>query len=489
VDDTNQMVGNPRPYFEIGGPFRTARVPFSGCRTYGGIPVTASLPKGDLRRSFRRALFLLLVVGFIAPFKPALPCAAQNAGNDRVFYSKEKAFRIPFEPEGGDRRISKVELFVSKDGGRSWSQAMTRHPRDAYFQFQTLDDGWYWFAVRTIDQDNRAYPARTDQFQPAMKVCVDTTPPEVNLRSLASRDGKVGIDWLVRDDNLDLNTLRLEFRTGGGNWQELAVQKAATGERIWNPNASGNVDVRLTVQDRAGNLGEKALTLGSGGGQYNSDQRNPSSEAGQSAVRFVNTDRINFNCKIEDVGTSGIAAVELWYTEDQGRSWRKYPETFGKEPPYVVTMEGEKLYGFTLIARSGVGKGEQPPQKGDAPQVYVQIDRTKPEVRLEGAKVGSGPEGNTLTINWTARDQFMRPQPITISYCERLGDEWKPIARDLENSGRYVWKLPQDAPPRLFVRVEAVDRAGNIGTADTQEEVIVDLKVPRITNVGIDVSK
>jgi hypothetical protein len=456
--------------------------------------VTASLPKGDPQRGDRRAprttLCVLLYAGLLAPFTLALPGAAQTASADRVYYSKDKGFKIPFEPEGGDRRIQKVELYVSKDGGKSWSQALTRHPRDGHFPFQTQEDGWYWFAVRTIDQDNRAYPARTDQFKPEMKVCVDTTPPEVTLRPLAARDGRVGVDWLVRDENLDLNTLRLEYRTAGAAWQELTVQKAATGERIWNPNATAGLEVRLSVHDRAGNVGEKVLALGAGGGEkYNPDQRTPTTDAGPSTIRFVNTDRISFNFKIEDVGTSGIAGVELWYTEDQGRSWRKYAENFSKDPPYVVTMDGEKLYGFTLIARSGVGKGEQAPQKGDAPQVYVQIDKTKPDVRLEGAKVGSGPDGNTLTLNWTARDQFMRPQPITISYCERMGDEWKPIARDLDNTGRYVWKLPPDVPPRMFVRVEAVDRAGNIGTADTPEEVIVDLKVPRVINVGVEGSK
>jgi hypothetical protein len=465
--------------------------------------VTASLPKRDPDRRnccASRAIFaVLLFAGPVALLVLTLPTSGQTTAGDRIYYSKDKSFKIPFEPEGGDRRIQKVELYVSKDGGRSWSQAMTRHPKEGHFPFQTVEDGWYWFAVRTIDQDNRAYPARTDQFQPARKVCVDSVPPEVTLRPLSARDGKVGVDWVIRDDNLDLNTLRLECRATGGTWQEIAVQKAQTGERVWNAPASGGLEVRLSVYDRAGNVGEKVLTLASGGGnseRYNPDPRPGSSDpgsgtgAGLSSIRYVNTTRISFNCKIEEVGTSGVGAVELWYTEDEGRSWRKYQDSLGKEPPFVVSMpEGDKLYGFTLIARSGVGKGEQPPQKGDRPQVYVQIDTTKPDVRLDGAKVGSSADGNTLTINWTARDQNMRPQPMTISYCERAGGDWKPIARDLDNSGRYVWKLPADVPPRMFVRVEAVDRAGNIGVAETSEEVIVDLKVPRVINIGVEGSK
>jgi hypothetical protein len=459
----------------------------------------APLPKGEPSSDRARARCAWFGVTLFANCLAALvliaaPSAGQTDSEEGVYYSKDKAFKIPFKPEGGNRRISRVELYVSRDKGRSWSRAAVNNPNDGYFTFQTRDDDWYYFAPRTIDQDNRAYPANLDQLQPTMKVCVDSTPPEVELKQTSPRDGKVGVEWTVRDANLDVNTLRLEVRSAGGSWQDLQAQKSAGGERLWVPNSSGAMEVRLRVQDRAGNLGEKTVTLSANGDKIIPDNRKPSDGApgavtDTSGIRFVSTNRISFNFKIEDVGTSGVSAVELWYTEDQGRSWRKHPEILGNQPPYVVTVEGERLYGFTLIAKSGVGKGEEAPRKGDQPQVYVQVDKTKPEVRLESAKVASGYEGNTLTIAWSARDQFMRPQPITISYCERLGDDWKSIARDLENTGKYVWKLPTDVPPRMFVRVEAIDRAGNIGSDGTKEEVIVDLKVPRVINIGVEGSK
>jgi hypothetical protein len=424
------------------------------------------------------------------------PGAGQSpTGEEGVYYTKDRRFRIPFQPESAARRITKVELYLSRDGGRSWSRVAVNNPNDKYFDFQARDDGWHLFAPRTIDQDNRAYPANLDQLQPSIKVCVDTTPPDIVLKPSAPRDGKVGVEWSVTDDNLDVNTFRLEYRAGGGPWQELPAQKAASGERLWVPNTNNPAEVRLRVLDRAGNLGEKTVLVSANGDKYAPDVKpkpgdaSPANDTGASGIRFVNTNRISFNFKIEDVGTSGVSSVELWYTEDQGRTWRKHTESLGSQPPYVVTVDGDKLYGFTLIAKSGVGKGEEPPRKGDQPQVYVQVDRTKPEVRLESAKVASGYEGNTLTIAWSAHDQFMRPQPITISYSERIGDDWKPIARDIENTGRYVWKLPTDVPPRMYIRVEAIDRAGNIGSDETKEEVIVDLKVPRITNIGIEGSK
>jgi hypothetical protein len=451
----------------------------------------APLPQGEPhfgRAAPRGMAGLLLLAGSLSIIALlASPSAGQAPTQERVFYFKERAFRIPFKPDGEGRRIQRVELYVSREGGE-WKQAATRNPRDGYFEYQTQEDGWYLFAVRTIDLDNRAYPATIDRLQPDIKVCVDTSPPEVALRSSTARDGKIGVEWSVRDANLDMNSLRLEARGPGGSWQDLQAQRAETGERLWSPTTTGNVEVRLRVLDKAGNLGEKTITLAANGERVGSDPVRPGDTAtggGLPQVRYVNSNRINFNFKIEDVGASGVAAVELWYTEDQGRSWRKHPEALGKDPPYSVTVDSEKLYGFTLIARSGVGKGEQPPQKGDQPQIYVQVDKTKPEVRLTETRVAGGMDGNNLTIGWRATDQFMRAQPITISYCERLGDEWKAIAKDLDNTGRYVWKLPADAPPRMFIRVEAVDKAGNIGTAESAEEIIVDLKVPRVTNVNV----
>src|ERR1700730_18680169 len=54
--------------------------------------------------------------------------------------------------------------------------------------------------------------------------------------------------------------------------------------------------------------------------------------------------------------------------------------------PYVVEVDKEDLYGFTLVGKSGVGVSKQPPQAGDMPHILVEVDLTKPLVRLLGAE-------------------------------------------------------------------------------------------------------
>ena len=98
-------------------------------------------------------------------------------------------------------------------------------------------------------------------------------------------------------------------------------------------------------------------------------------------MRFVNNTRISLNYDIKDVGPSKVSVVELWYTQD-GRNWQKYNEDTTARSPYVVTVEREGQYGFTLLAKSGVGLGDPPPRAGDPPQIWVEVDLTKPLLQL-----------------------------------------------------------------------------------------------------------
>ena len=81
-----------------------------------------------------------------------------------------------------------------------------------------------------------------------------------------------------------------------------------------------------------------------------------------------------------------------------------------------------------MIARSRVGLGERPPQPGDPPHIWVEVDETKPAVRLSSADVGRGSDLGNLTIIWAATDKNLARQPITLSYSEKPDGPWNPIA-------------------------------------------------------------
>ena len=184
-------------------------------------------------------------------------------------------------------------------------------------------------------------------------------------------------------------------------------------------------------------------------------------------LRLLNSKRITFHYEVKDPASSGVAGLELWGTTDT-KSWRKYDSVTRTPATLVVEVKDEGVYGFTMIAR---GKGEiaknQPPQPGEAPQVWVAVDLTKPVVQLLGAELNVMSATPSLVVRWSAKDSHLGPRPIALLYAERLEGPWSAISANVENSGRYEWNMPACLPSKLYVRVQATDMMGNVGMAQT----------------------
>jgi hypothetical protein len=439
----------------------------------------------------------------VAPTVGLLAAAAraQDPGQE-ILYSKYRQFRIPFKTDPGVARLRQLQLFVSTDQGRSWQPNAIVTPDQSQFSFLCDRDGTYWFTVQTLDQEGRRLPATVEGAQPSLKVVVDTQPPVVQLRPLAGRGAEVGVTWDIQDDHLDLkqaDILRLEYRPAGGvGWITLPANPAAT-QHYWDPQTNAPLEVRLRVRDRAGNIGEGTTNVIVG--QHDSGPPPPPAAGGHAGGqpagfpadverRLVNSRRISLNYELKEVGPSGVSTVELWFTQD-GRSWNRYPlpkvdEAGGPPRPLVFEVAGEGVYGFTLVAKSGVGLGDRPPQLGDRPQIVVEVDLTRPVVQLHSIVVGQGSDKGKLTVTWTARDKNLGREPISISYGKKADGPWTPIVTHLDNAGRYVWQMPEDVPYQFFMRVEAVDRAGNVGAAITADMVKVDLSQPKVKILTVE---
>jgi len=435
----------------------------------------------------------------------------QGPANVETAFAKKREIRIPFSPGPGAQYLKQLQLFVSTDGGKQWSPSATVAPDQLKFSFVAERDGTFWFAVQSLDLQGKLYPPTAAGLQPSLKVIVDTQPPVVQLQPLPPRSGEVGVSWTIRDDHFDFgvpDAVRLEYRLSGGVTSlPLSVPQGAS-QLYWNPKSNTLVEVRLNARDRAGNIGAGTTTvsLTGAGGVYlppGNDTRpaiaaqsdTELNKLGVEQRRFVNTKRVTMNCELHEVGPSGVALVELWYTHD-ARSWNRGPEyrlvPGDDKDKHTITFDvaSEGVYGITLLARSGVGLGDRPPQVGDRPHLWIEADWTKPEVKLHNVVVGTGADKGKLTVAWEARDKNLPREPITLSYGRAADGPWQPIATKLANNGRYVWMLPSENVPYQFhVKVEAVDRAGNIGEAITPELVKVDLSTPKVRILDIEPSK
>lgn len=426
-----------------------------------------------------------------------VPAGAPAADNQPgSYYTNKSAFLIPFSQDPNDRNISAVLLHVSDDFGRTWRYLGYAQANQRSFPFRAPKDGWYWFAVQTQDRQQRYFPPNMNLAVPGLKVCVDTAAPQIYLKGTINAAGSASLDWEIRDESFDPATMRVESRAAGsGAWVPLAVQTLATGSHVWNPGP-GQVEVHLLVRDKSGNLGEQTLQLVPGQTKTAGVQGAVAAGAGGAAtgsgqpsnVLMVNHKRFQLNFKVDEVGPSDISRIEVWYTRNGGQTWSKYPQDAEKTPPCILEVPEEGRYGFTLIARSGVDLSEPPPRPGDPPHIWVEVDETKPQLKLLAAEVGRGVDQGNMTFVWTAADRFLGPNPITISYGTTAEGPWTPATKEpLANLGRYVWKMPESGLPfQFFCKLDCVDQAGNKSSVITSTAVKVDLATPKARVVGVE---
>jgi hypothetical protein len=195
--------------------------------------------------------------------------------------------------------------------------------------------------------------------------------------------------------------------------------------------------------------------------------------------RWINSRAFQLDYDTRAVGGITNRPVELWGTRDGGKTW----QSLGKDPqghsPMLVTVPEEGLYGFRMAIQDGPGAAGRPPLSGDVPGYWIGIDLTRPVGRIAQAQQGMGHDGDKLFITWEASDnRQLAAKPISISYSERLGGPWTSMVKDLENTGRYVWQLTGSLPQRIYLRLEILDAAGNLGIYETPEPVSLDLSTP-----------
>ncbi len=184
-------------------------------------------------------------------------------------------------------------------------------------------------------------------------------------------------------------------------------------------------------------------------------------------------------------GPSGVGRVELWGTRDGGRTWTCFGVDDDHQSPMLASVDEEGVYGFRVVVQSGLAVQSDKPQSGDTPDVWVAVDLTEPEARILSAQLVTGDRAGELVIDWEAADQMLSARPVSLLFSHTSDGPWTTIASGLENTGRYRWPLDRTLPPRIYLRLEVRDEAGNVAVAQTTQAVTLDLLRPavRIRNV------
>jgi hypothetical protein len=79
-----------------------------------------------------------------------------------------------------------------------------------------------------------------------------------------------------------------------------------------------------------------------------------------------------------------------------------------------------------------------------------------------------------MSIVWSASDRNLDPRSVCLSYATEADGPWMPIARNVDNIGKYDWKVDMEEGQHFHVRVQVSDLAGNIGSAKIQVPLTAD---------------
>jgi hypothetical protein len=195
--------------------------------------------------------------------------------------------------------------------------------------------------------------------------------------------------------------------------------------------------------------------------------------------RLTNSRRFSLDYDIQTVGPEGVASVELWGTSDGGRTWGKWGSDPDKTSPFEIEVNHELVYGFRIVVVGKNGLATSTPTAGDAADIWVGVDLTRPSAKLTGAVYGEGEAAGKLDIRWHAEDANLGSRPVTLAIGDRSDGPFTLIAAGLPNTGQYYWEFDPRSPRQIYLRLEVRDDAGNIAIDQLTESIKVEGLQPK----------
>jgi hypothetical protein len=194
---------------------------------------------------------------------------------------------------------------------------------------------------------------------------------------------------------------------------------------------------------------------------------------------MTNLSHFHLDYDVDLIGPEGVSDVELWATTDGGKNWVRWGKDEDRTSPLDVEVDREGVYGFRIVIFGKNGLASQPPHPGDMADIWVGVDTTKPIARLTSARYGENDQIGKLVIQWQADDANLAELPVKLSFSDNPSGRWTTIAAGLPNSGEYLWPADPRLPPKIYLRLEARDEAGNIAVDQLTEPINVAGLVPR----------
>ncbi len=183
---------------------------------------------------------------------------------ERPYMVNSKKFALEYQVESvGASGISKIEIWGTRDGGRTWNSYGVEPARQGPVRVSVDSEGLYGFRITVRDGNGLGGRAPQSGDLPELWVGVDLTKPSARIvgAELGAGDhaGELIVRWEAADAVLAARPITLLFSDRqGGPWSTIAAGLENSGVYPWrfDNRVPDRVYLRLEVRDDAGNVGQ-----------------------------------------------------------------------------------------------------------------------------------------------------------------------------------------------------------------------------------------
>lgn len=301
---------------------------------------------------------------FVDHFAPTATALAPSSSDQLTFDLDYSVSDL--SPSSG---ISTVHLYGRESTEFLWTDYGTDPDNASPMQVTVTDDGTYeWCFVATDNAGNVEYVpiwmtaelttvVLSDDEEPVS--WVSALPPYENATMVSLFLGTFFVS-AVAYDNIEVSAVELWCDYGCG-WICLGNDAYAADGWSWPVDTlflpDGQYDFYSRAIDASGNY--EAAPLVADNGTY-VDTSTPSATANGPSTSAALTFDITYTVN-DDVPSSGVALVSLWYTTNSGLTWYEAGDDADTLSPIRVTVPSAGSYGWVLVATDNAGNAEATP--------------------------------------------------------------------------------------------------------------------------------
>ena len=161
----------------------------------------------------------------------------------------------------GAMGLEKVELWVTRNGGRDWNLWGLDEDMESPFLVEVENEGTYGFRVVLVSKNGLASQTPRSGDLADLWVGIDTTDPVAEITTAAYGSGgyagNLDIQWTATDGHLGQRPITFSFsEKRDGPWTTIASGLPNSGQYYWRVDSSvpDKFFLRLEARDEAGNL-------------------------------------------------------------------------------------------------------------------------------------------------------------------------------------------------------------------------------------------